>query len=134
MNNDLISRSDLKKRLQARCDYGYEDFDKGYNIGIKAAIDLIDTAPTVDAIVNTIEERPTGHWILMKENSSVKMYRSGELISNYKCSMCGRCISTTPSRLIDYPFCHCGADMRGGRECITQSQVSQDQFTEILSR
>ena len=27
-----------------------------------------------------------------------------------------------------------GADMRGGRECITQSQVSQDQFTEILSR
>lgn len=58
------------------------------------------------------DERPQGEWILMKENRSVNMYRSGELVSNYKCSLCGRCISTTISRLTDYPFCHCGADMR----------------------
>jgi len=93
MSNDLISRSDLKKRLQARFDYGYEDFDKGYNIGIKAAIDLIDTAPTVDAIVNTIEERPTGEWI-------------NELSGTFNCSICG-CKHSNAN------FCpNCGAYMR----------------------
>ena len=48
MNNDLISREALKKKLQARHDNGEEDFDKGYNIGIETAIDLIDNAPTVE--------------------------------------------------------------------------------------
>lgn len=48
MNNDLISREALKEKLQARHDNGEEDFDKGYNIGIETAIDLIDNAPTVD--------------------------------------------------------------------------------------
>lgn len=44
---DLISREALKEKLQARYDNGEEDFDKGYNIGLEAAIDLIDNAPTV---------------------------------------------------------------------------------------
>lgn len=49
MSDDLISRSALKKKFQGRYDNGNEDFDKGYNMGIDAAIDLIDKAPTVDA-------------------------------------------------------------------------------------
>lgn len=48
MNNDLISRSELRKKLQARYDNGEEDFDKGYNIGVASAIELLDNAPSVE--------------------------------------------------------------------------------------
>lgn len=37
----------------------------------------------------------------------------------FKCSICGRHICTSISNdspYIDYPFCHCGAEMRGGTE------------------
>ena len=54
-----------------------------------------------------------GEWIKVKEDRmSIDM--SGELITVYKCSKCGRLIATLPSKLADYPFCHCGADMRKG--------------------
>lgn len=57
--------------------------------------------------------RPKGEWIKVKENRmSIDM--SGEIVTRYKCSMCGRLIATLPSKLVDYPFCHCGADMRKG--------------------
>lgn len=50
------------------------------------------------------EERPQGKW---KNISMGITYK-------YQCSLCGRTISTTPMSLADYPFCHCGADMRKG--------------------
>lgn len=50
--NDFISREALKKKLQARHDNGEEDFDKGYNIGIETAIELLDNAPTVKPCKN----------------------------------------------------------------------------------
>lgn len=58
------------------------------------------------------EERPQGEWIKVKEERmSVDM--SGEIVTRYKCSKCGRVIATFPSKLADYyPFCHCGADMK----------------------
>lgn len=60
-------------------------------------------------------ERPQGEWIKVKEDRmSIDM--SGELVTRYKCSKCGRYIVTLPSKLVDYPFCHCGADMRGDVE------------------
>ena len=37
----------------------------------------------------------------------------------FKCSICGRHICTNISNdnpYIDYPFCHCGAEMKGGAE------------------
>ena len=103
MNNDLISREALKKKLQARHDNGEENFDKGYNIGIETAIDLIDNAPTVEPferIGSICEEncgyRPKGEWIKEKNEW-------------FKCSNCKKC-NTAP-----YPFCSwCGADMREG--------------------
>lgn len=50
------------------------------------------------------EERAQGKWILVKVN----------LKFIYKCSECGRTIGLTHSEtLLAYPFCHCGADMRG---------------------
>lgn len=62
------------------------------------------------------EERPQGEWIEVKEERmSIDM--SGEIVTRYKCSKCGRVIATFPSKLADYyPFCHCGADMRGKEE------------------
>ena len=66
-------------------------------------------------IANSVpyEERPQGEWIKVKEDRmSIDM--SGELVTQYKCSKCGRMIATLPSKLSDYPFCHCGADMRKG--------------------
>lgn len=44
----LIDANKLKEKLQARRDNGDDDFDKGYNIGLDTAIDLIDSAPTVE--------------------------------------------------------------------------------------
>ena len=59
--------------------------------------------------------RQQGEWIKVKEDRmSIDM--SGELVTRYKCSKCGRYIVTLPSKLVDYPFCHCGADMRGDVE------------------
>jgi len=54
-------------------------------------------------------ERPTGEWIMQLHNCD------GEF---YTCSVCGRMIRVSPyvednETLKDYPFCHCGADMRG---------------------
>lgn len=75
-----------------------------------------------NSIVNTIlkrvrdmekEEKSLGEWIKVKEERmSIDM--SGEIATRYKCSKCGRTITILPSKLVDYPFCHCGADMRKG--------------------
>lgn len=37
----------LRKKLQTRYDNGEEDFDKGFNLGIATAIELLDSAPTI---------------------------------------------------------------------------------------
>jgi hypothetical protein len=54
------------------------------------------------------EERPHGEW----ELSSIQVV--GE--NWYKCSICGRKIRTSTYHLKEYPFCHCGADMREAQE------------------
>jgi hypothetical protein len=65
----------------------------------------IDNAPTV-------EERPTGEWI--------KITRKGTVPVEYVCSCCGRKIYDDYELSIPmsefYPYCHCGADMRGDKE------------------
>ena len=61
--------------------------------------DMIDNAPT-------IEERKTGKWIISNTNSKV---------TTYKCSECGRIVHEDTGYDVskDYPYCHCGSDMRG---------------------
>lgn len=58
------------------------------------------------------EEPRKGHWIL-NDNQGVQAV--GYL--TYHCSECGREISSKYhgkiSLLKEYPYCHCGADMRG---------------------
>lgn len=53
-----------------------------------------------------IEERKTGKWIISNTNSKV---------TTYKCSECGRIVHDDTGYDVskDYPYCHCGADLRG---------------------
>ncbi len=55
-----------------------------------------------------IEERKPGKWI--KEEDTL-----GWDGHSYQCSVCGRSIhlDTEVEDLEDYPYCHCGAEMRG---------------------
>lgn len=51
----------------------------------------------------TVEERPQGEWIRQPSSKTI-----------FFCSECGREINTSPfTRTDNFPFCHCGADMRG---------------------
>lgn len=58
-----------------------------------------------------LEERPQGEWVF----SGVEHTADNPIDSDsYYCSVCKRSISTTLTRPSDlFPFCHCGADMRG---------------------
>ena len=72
--------------------------------------DTIDNAPTVTPDMAQVlayesgkaSERPHGKWI-KQENKKTEFF----------CSECGRMIDTKPfTRTDNFPFCHCGADMR----------------------
>jgi len=53
-------------------------------------------------------QSPKSEWI--KEDN-------GKTTDLYRCSICGRSIMLCKNAdLTNYPFCHCGADMRGGRK------------------
>ncbi len=68
-------------------------------------INLDDTQRPSDCPLVEIQERKQGKWILHEENSAS---------SSYHCSVCNRLINVLWSEeLSDYPYCHCGAEMRG---------------------
>lgn len=180
MNNDLISRSELKKAIIKRLGIKSEEFllasertiydeidnaptvkpepyvidscdmnvfepekymkerpqeEKQYTIKVNVPEDIrdklieelskprkviLDEHKTVtDCIIaygdgfesaRRLFERPHGEWVKSKE------WMTGTITTIYKCSECGRTIATMPNRLDEYPFCHCGADMRKGEE------------------
>ena len=68
---------------------------------------LIDSAPTVVAKSATTE-RPKGEWI----DSGV----TADGFQVFRCSECGRQVATFEALLYRYPFCHCGAEMKGGKD------------------
>jgi len=123
----------------------YHPHSKGRKtIPTEEVIDIIDNAPTVEPETKVVAnvtfdkeqmeelvekakadilaqiERPIGKWKVFMVG------REGEKIINitYHCSECGRSIVYIPNSvdpdettfLAKYPFCHCGADMRGGAE------------------
>ena len=89
--------------------------------------DFIDNAPTVDLkdiyqeghydgqlegytkAIN--EERPQGEWKYICSYANTHLLR-------YECSKCGRTVDVYKRQelLVKYPFCHCGAEMKGGAE------------------
>ena len=137
MNDDLISREWLKDAFDNLCCHNCKTCR---NFRIEDSFykcNLIENAPTVEPTIKPIcevkfdkeqlqeivdkakaevlasIERPQGEWIKVKEERmSVDM--SGEIVTRYKCSECGRLIAILPSKLADYPFCHCGAEMKKG--------------------
>ena len=66
-------------------------------------------------IIGKYEERPQGEWVMQRHDLDGCFYT---------CSNCGRMIRIPlfiddpedNETLADYPFCHCGAEMKGGAE------------------
>lgn len=60
----------------------------------------------ISMLPSTQSERKTGHWIEITSSNHT-----------YKCSVCGRLlVNITDGKnnvAKNYPYCHCGADMRG---------------------
>ncbi len=54
------------------------------------------------------EERPQGEWIEKVERRGC--FAGDKTVYSYTCPFCG------VKEFKKYPFCHCGADMRGGAE------------------
>lgn len=83
-------------------------------------VDEIDNAPTVEQEVFI----SAGDYDLFlegyKQGKKDFARQTGEWVNDgvgqFKCSLCGRAICTSISNdkpYEDFPFCHCGADMRG---------------------
>ena len=53
------------------------------------------------------EERPQGEWIVLLDDDNIQ---------TCKCSICGRMVDIAGYEFDKFPFCHCGASMRGVRE------------------
>ena len=91
-------------------------------------IDIVDDCPTVAVDCSHCDgyeagysaglkdaERPQGEWIMQRHDLDGCFYT---------CSNCGRMIRVSRfiddpddnETLADYPFCHCGAKMKGGAE------------------
>ena len=102
MNNDLISRSALKKAFDP-CDVGFlyhvvmSKIDNAPTVEEVSVIEFKEPLPFVKAqkIVKTLSKRPQGEWIKHKNEA-------------YECPFCHKQITGT-----DLNFCvKCGADMR----------------------
>lgn len=75
-------------------------------------LDEINNAPTVDAIVNTIEVRPQGKWIQTEVIDDDSEY--GVNADASECSNCKHIENSHYWTTTYYNFCpNCGADMRG---------------------
>lgn len=91
------------------------DADDFFRTFPELAIEPYINAPTVDTDLSKYsdklwkeayergkKERPKGKWIRQPSSKTI-----------FFCSVCGREINTKPfTRTDNFPFCHCGADMR----------------------
>ena len=107
---DLIDRQEALDALNEQieqCDKALSSFD----ISMKDRYAVKVERASLMAYKETLEYMPSaqptcknGKWIQFPTHMA------------YKCSECGRIIQTTDGRRNvsrHYPFCHCGADMRG---------------------
>jgi hypothetical protein len=89
------------------------DADKGLisKIQRKTGCNFITAQEIVDSM-STVEERKVGKWIYEEYTDF-----DDERYNYWKCSKCGRVVghglANIKDVLSDYPYCHCGAKMRG---------------------
>lgn len=100
----MISREELIQKLRAESKFYSETDIPYYRELFKEAADAISALSQ--------PERPRGRWVPVWH---------GEFIATLECSACGRRINVDyPLRektiKRKFPYCHCGADMRGEEE------------------
>ena len=100
-----------------------------FTTGIIQAIDnapTVDVNSTIDGLNNEIddlsenlawyinernrllkERRPQGEWIVLVDEDNIQ---------TCKCSICGRMVDIANREFDKFPYCHCGAKMKGGAE------------------
>ena len=91
--DDLISRQDTIREIVQKASESFWNIEATGNI-----IYILQHMPSA--------QPKKGRWI---------EYEKGIKITSYKCSECGRIVRDDTGYEVseDYPFCHCGADMRG---------------------
>lgn len=101
--DDAVSRKALHKEL-------YEHFHDEDALNNTTYVTLGSVRNFVKDFPPVTPTRKKGKWIKVTET---------EFGIGYKCSECGRFILTESideRKLKDYPYCHCGAEMRGVEE------------------
>ena len=122
MNNDLISRSELKKALTSTPYNDYDDLIRTEN--------LIDNAPTVEGRLMTekeLDERDSDSFEtgyikgICEQRPQGKWYKTGQSFINpnkFRNYGCSNCFYELDEHIrIEPNFCpNCGAYMKGGEE------------------
>ena len=90
----LIDANILKAKIKSKYDNDDAEFDRGYIIGLEAAVDLIDSAPTIDITEEqAIDKLHETGWMQMHDKEMTKRPRKSN--RKPKCtnfSNCGDCV------------------------------------------
>jgi len=109
-DEDCISRAEAIKALEYDLSIEADGGLDKYRTVIKDLLNAIyNTQKKAIEDLPSVQPKPkTGHWI---REETVYGWDG----KSYQCSCCGRSIhlDTVMEDLDDYPYCHCGADMRG---------------------
>ena len=96
---DLISRQAAIDALDKRFD----------SIPIEQTTEILQLRKDLRELPSAQPERIKGHWIEITSSNHT-----------YKCSVCGRLLANITDGknnvAKNYPYCHCGADMRGEQD------------------
>lgn len=120
---DCISREALKEEHSRECIHNCY-YCKHYKWNTKTACGYCDVIDNAQPVGLRIEYGTDGQPYKLSmtngkeyERQKGKWLKSGKGKTTFFCSECGREIDTKPfTRPDNFPFCHCGADMRGGAE------------------
>ena len=97
-----------KQRLDESCSNLLERDKEAFSIAIEALDNIDELCENLAFYINErnrlLEKRSTGEWIIGQT-----MDCHSDIINTYTCPFCG------VKEYRAYPFCHCGADMRGER-------------------
>ena len=102
-SSDLIRRRDAIDAMKKL----YDEDVEAYGCEIPETFDCDRAIEELNALPSAQPERKTGKWIRITQ---------GAMPEKYICPFCHRTVESYDVEellLIRYPYCHCGADMRG---------------------